>query len=109
MIFVFKHVTVEAEYDGDTFHAYIDQGCSTYRRQRVRMHGVSAVELDKPGGTEARDLIAALIPVGEAVELTSHKWTYDRIDCDVVRVRDGLDVNKAATQTLRDHGLEGGR
>lgn len=57
--------------DGDTCIVNLDLGWDIYTRVPVRLAGLNARELHDPGGPEARDHLAHLLPVGSAVTLRS--------------------------------------
>lgn len=98
-------------HDGDTFKAVVDLGPGTtaldrdlgfhlyVERRRVRLHadvrlrGVNAIELADPGGAEARDYVASIMPVGTRVTLrTAAPDKYGgRYDADVT-LPDGRDL-----------------
>src|SRR2546430_10186637 len=40
----------------------------------VRLNGINAIELNRPGGKEAREHLIALMPIGSKVTLTSFGW-----------------------------------
>lgn len=53
----------------------IDYGRDTWAlRAVVRLLGIAARELSAPGGREARDHLAALLPVGTVTRVDSHGW-----------------------------------
>lgn len=76
-------------HDGDTVTVDIDTGCYVHRKpadlglhlwvaanhlhvhQPLRLAGLNAIELDQPGGPDARDHLAALMPVGSQVTVTT--------------------------------------
>jgi endonuclease YncB( thermonuclease family) len=74
--------TVLDVHDGDTLAASIDLGQDIgVSRRSVRLAGIAARELNTPGGPEARDYLAQLLPPGTAVSITSTGWDkYVRID-----------------------------
>lgn len=111
MIFQFDHATVDGIHDGDTFYALIDMGVRVFTRQKIRMRGVHAIELGDPPtkeGAAARSLLETLLPLGMPLRLISHRWSYDRLECEVIRPSDGFDMCAAQTNRLRSAGLEGG-
>jgi endonuclease YncB( thermonuclease family) len=63
--------TVVDVHDGDTFTADIDLGFNIGIRYRVRLVGCNAIELDQPGGYEARAHLLGLIPVGSVCRVSS--------------------------------------
>ncbi|MER5754322.1 hypothetical protein [Streptomyces sp. NPDC002088] len=61
-------------HDGDTIKVDLDQGLDTWKHSvSMRLYGCNARELKDPGGKEARDNLAALLPVGTKVTIHSHK------------------------------------
>lgn len=74
--------TVLNVHDADTLFAEIDLGQDLdVRRRSVRLAGIAARELKTPGGPEARDYLAQLLPPGTAVSITSTGWDkFVRID-----------------------------
>jgi endonuclease YncB( thermonuclease family) len=72
------NATVVDVHDGDTFSVVIDRGFfdylgSTAHPIPVRILGINARELTQDGGPEARDNLAALLPVGSPVVLATAK------------------------------------
>jgi endonuclease YncB( thermonuclease family) len=62
-------------HDGDTIMVDIDLGQDMWiRRRSVRLIGIAARELREPGGKEARDFLASLLPTGTLVEIESQGW-----------------------------------
>lgn len=60
--------------DGDTVIVDLDLGRGLWlRKAKHRLAGCNARESDDPGGPEARDNLAALLPVGSTVTLRSLK------------------------------------
>lgn len=91
--------TVRAVHDGDTLYGDLDQGLGVWNRgsspngMGLRIAGVNARELTEPGGPEARDHLAALIPVGTVLDVESLRWDKyaGRIDVNVT-LPDGRDL-----------------
>lgn len=66
-------------HDGDTIAVRAKRGLYDFSDWYVRIDGINARELKGPGGIEARDYLAALIPVSTAVVLnTVHPDKYGR-------------------------------
>lgn len=64
------NATVLYVHDGDTFDVDVDFGFFIHQQPvSVRLLGANAIELSKPGGKEARDHLATLLPVGAKVLL----------------------------------------
>ena len=63
--------TVVDVHDGDTFTADIDLGFNIGIRYRVRLAGCNAIELNQPGGYEARAHLLGLLPVGSVCRVSS--------------------------------------
>lgn len=94
--------TVAAVHDGDTVSFFVDLGFNVFlhpvneksrERMSFRLFGCNARELAQPGGPEARDHLAELLPVGLTVELASVKRDKygGRYDA-VVTMPDGTDL-----------------
>lgn len=87
-------------HDGDTLVIDWDLGRRTWaRNQSLRVAGISARELSMPGGMEARDYLASLLPVGTRVIIQSVKVDHDPEDVMsfdryvvVVQLPDGRDL-----------------
>jgi hypothetical protein len=79
-------------HDGDTIYVTVDWGkgrCDL--NQPIRLLGCAARELDDPGGTQARDNLALLLPAGSWVGLATvrdDKFA-PRWDCQVAYLADG--------------------
>lgn len=68
------NATVLYAHDGDTFDCDVDFGFYLHHAPTpVRLLGCNARELSAPGGIEARDNLAALLPVGARVLLQTAK------------------------------------
>lgn len=63
--------------DGDTVYVQIDLGIETYRKLRCRLLGINAPELGDPGGIEAKNYLALLLPAGSEVAVRTIK---DRVE-----------------------------
>lgn len=62
--------TAYASVDGDTHHfTVVDPLLSVPVVLAVRIAGINAAELSEPGGPEARDALAGLLPLGTVVTL----------------------------------------
>jgi endonuclease YncB( thermonuclease family) len=75
--FVYNATVIDV-HDGDTFSVTVDRGFYDFYGSPahpipVRILGINAIELDQPGGIEARDNLAGLLPVGSPVVLTTAK------------------------------------
>jgi endonuclease YncB( thermonuclease family) len=72
------YAIVRGVHDGDTVTVDLDQGLNEWRHKlSMRLYGCNARELSQPGGPEARDNLAALLPVGTQVVVHSHKVDRD--------------------------------
>lgn len=95
-VFTF-YATIEDVHDGDTLYGDVDQGIGIHNRGKgrmgLRLYGCNARELSMPGGPEARDNLAALIPVGSVVPIVSRAWDREsgRIDVSIT-LADGTDL-----------------
>lgn len=65
---------VVACHDGDTLTALLDLGFNLTLQMPVRLLGINARELAMPGGVEARDALAALLPPGTRIWVDSVSW-----------------------------------
>lgn len=70
------NAAVVAVHDGDTFSVTVDRGFFDFYGSPahpipVRILGINAIELNQPGGREAQANLAALLPVGSPVVLTT--------------------------------------
>jgi endonuclease YncB( thermonuclease family) len=95
--------TVVDVHDGDTFTADIDLGFNIAIRYRVRLAGCNAIELNQPGGYEARAHLLTLIPVGSVCQINSVQFDKygGRIDAYVVVVgKPGAPVEVAALMII---------
>lgn len=94
--------TVAAVHDGDTLSFVIDLGFNIFlhpvndrdrERMSFRLLGCNARELSQPGGPEARDHLAQLLPAGAKVTVTSLKPDkYGGRWLAVVTLADGSDL-----------------
>jgi micrococcal nuclease len=70
---------VRSVYDGDTLRADIDCGFGIWTaNQSLRLLGIDAPELGKPGGIEARDFLRSLLPVGAGITIRTVKDADDK-------------------------------
>lgn len=93
-VWTYPACVVVGVHDGDTIEVDIDLGQDLWvRRRAVRVFGIAARELAAPGGREARDHLAGLLPLGTAVRVESIGWDKygGRIDGRVL-TPDGLDI-----------------
>lgn len=60
-------------HDGDTGRFYVDRGMRDYSVWTVRFLGGNAIELNQPGGVEARDEVKRRLPPGSACVLATVK------------------------------------
>lgn len=92
-------MTVEVVHDGDTLYGDCDQGIGIHNRGKspngmgFRLAGCNARELSQPGGPEARDHLATILPVGWQGWVESLHWDEyaGRIDIRVT-LPDGTDL-----------------
>jgi endonuclease YncB( thermonuclease family) len=66
---LYENGTVEGWRDGDTAYVWVDRGRGEYAYRKVRLRGAALRELDEPGGPEAREHLAQLVPTGTPVVL----------------------------------------
>jgi endonuclease YncB( thermonuclease family) len=65
---------IRSIYDGDTCRADVDLGFGVWiSDMALRLLGIDAPELGKPGGKEARDFLRELMPIGSTVTIRTHK------------------------------------
>lgn len=90
---------VTAVHDGDTFSVDIDQGLNTWRHgENIRILGINAIELASPGGPEAQQKLAAILPIGTAITIRTVKADkYGTRYNAAITLADGSDL---ATQLL---------
>lgn len=75
------YADVLAVHDGDTISVSADLGFHTWHHAaQLRIAGISARELVMPGGSEARDHLAAMLPPGTRVLIRSVKVDHDPAD-----------------------------
>lgn len=77
--------------DGDTVYVWCDQGFDNWRMTKVRIRGIAARELSMPGGKEARDFLASLLPprslpTDATCVVYAYKWDKyaPRVDGDIL-------------------------
>jgi micrococcal nuclease len=92
------NAVIRSVYDGDTCRADIDCGFGIWTsNQSLRLLGIDAPELGKPGGIEARDYLRKLIPVGSNVVIHTVKdetEKYGRLLASIVATGpNGAEVN----------------
>lgn len=93
------YATINEVHDGDTLYGYVDQGLGFWNHGAakngigLRLNGCNARELGTPGAIEARDNLAALVPVGSVVPITSVSWDKyaNRLDVTIT-LADGTDL-----------------
>lgn len=93
--------TIAYVHDGDTVMGALDLGFHVTMNASCRLAGINARELAMPGGKEARDHLAGLVPVGARLTVTSVTadkysgrfdgllWLPDGDDASARMVRDG--------------------
>lgn len=85
--------TITGVHDGDSATALADLGWGVLRVVTIRLNGINAIELNQPGGKEARDHLLTLMPINTKVMLTVLGWDKygDRSD-SLIALPDGRDV-----------------
>ncbi len=80
------NAVVVSVHDGDGITLLVDLGFDTFHQGPFRLGGCNARELHEPGGIEARDNLAALLPMGTMVSIRTVKPDkYERrYDADIV-------------------------
>jgi len=100
---------VRSVYDGDTIRADIDCGFGIWTaNQSLRLLGIDAPELGKPGGKEARDYLRGLLPVGTAVTIRTVKdetEKYGRLLATIVKADDTLTIPVNDAMVLAGHAV----
>lgn len=72
---------VRGVHDGDSVTVDLDLGLDTWKHGlALRLYGCNARELKDPGGPEARDNLAALLPAGLRIVVRSYKSGRDLTD-----------------------------
>jgi len=99
---------VRSVYDGDTIRADIDCGFGIWTaNQSLRLLGIDAPELGKPGGKEARDYLRTLLPVGQEVVVRTVKdgtEKYGRLLATINRIDDWEWHSVTVNQRMIDAG-----
>jgi hypothetical protein len=68
------NAVIRSVHDGDSLRVDTDLGFGVWiSDMALRLNGIDAPELGKPGGTEARDFLRSLLPVGATVTIRTHK------------------------------------
>lgn len=86
--------TVLRVIDGDTVAAAVDLGFFVTVKMSLRLAGLNARELRDEGGPEARDHLAALLPVGTEVVVQSVKPDKYAGRADAVLIVSGRNLNQ---------------
>ncbi len=104
--------TVGHVHDGDTLWVFVDLGLNKYAYEPVRIKDINTPELNKPGGPEARDCLAMLLPPGTPVVVTTYKaastfeverQSFERYVADVHVENDGLVIDVAVAMIAAGH------
>ncbi len=77
--------------DGDTVVVCCDFGARSYPTIAVRLYGINAPESHEPGGPEATNYLAELMPRDAPCLIRSHAWSFERIVGSIL-LADGRDV-----------------
>lgn len=103
---------VEKVIDGDTIWLNIDVGFSCWSRQKVRLRGIDAPEIDTKKGQEAKAFVEArLKEVGFVIVKTHKSDKYDRYLADIFYLQDEEDLGRVLeegnflNQELLDKGF----
>jgi hypothetical protein len=92
-VWSYPRATVVYVHDGDGVMADLDLGFGLKLRQMLRLDGCNAIELDQPGGVEARDHLAALLSVGTVVPVSVVSLDKFAGRCDAqITLSDGRDL-----------------
>jgi micrococcal nuclease len=102
---------VRSVYDGDTIRADIDCGFGIWTaNQSLRLLGIDAPELGKPGGKEARDYLRSVLPVGTEVVIRTVKDESEKYGRLLASISlNGEDVNLTMIQTGHAVPYDGGK
>jgi endonuclease YncB( thermonuclease family) len=87
--------------DADSVRVQLDLGFDLSWRVLCRLHGIAAREKNEPGGLEAREHLAGIIPPGTLVDVLSVK--YDKYSGRVLTVLfHGVSRVDVGAQMVRD-------
>lgn len=68
-----SRIAVDRIVDGDTVDLRIDLGFRAELKERFRLYGINAPEINTPAGKAARDFLSNLLPLGCGVVLVTCK------------------------------------
>ncbi|KAA1269116.1 DUF1016 N-terminal domain-containing protein [Leptospira interrogans] len=92
---------LERVVDGDTFVAQIDLGFGLTARQKIRLLGINAPELNAPGGQESFESLKKKLKPGTNLLIRTHTQDkYGRYLGDVLYLS-----KKSSYETLREKGI----
>lgn len=95
-------------HDGDTVTVAADLGWRISFVVHVRVAHINAPELPTSAGKAARDYLAAIMPVGSSVTLTSHSLDKYGRTLGSITLADGRDVAVAMVSAGHAVPYEGG-
>lgn len=100
--------TVEAVIDGDTIDVDLDLGMRMHFKTRLRLAHVDAAETSTIEGKNAKVMVAAMVPVGTKVTVSTQKPDkYGRTLATVV-LADGSDLSDFVLSLPGSKPYEGG-
>ena len=109
-------------HDGDTVRAWVDQGFGEWAKVWIRLQGVNAQELSKPGGPEAGMNLESILSLhapggwlklvtfwseGSTKEIKEER-TFIRYVGRLVGRLDNVDINEVQARTIAGTEMEGG-
>jgi endonuclease YncB( thermonuclease family) len=86
-----RRAAVVAVTDGDTVVLMIDDGRANYSREKMRLWGINAPEIDTEEGKKAKAFLESKMPVGTEVWIETVKDTTEKYGRYLVNVY--LDLN----------------
>lgn len=99
---------IRSVHDGDSIRADVDLGFGIWTaNQPLRLLGIDAPELGKPGGIEARDYLRGLLPVGREVVIRTVKDAddkYGRLLAEINLMTDWVEHSPTVNERLIDAG-----
>lgn len=109
--YTYKAYVIEV-IDGDTIWVNIDLGFSTWTKQKLRLKGINAKELETAEGQNAKEYIEARLNQCKFIAVKTY-WRdkYTRYLADIFYIKRETDINKVAqegaflNQELLDEGL----
>jgi len=91
--------------DGDTAVVYLNRKFMDRSIKRLRLRGINAEELGTPTGDAAAKFLTGLLPAGTPVVVTTYKQTYDRYECRLMFLKDGIATDIADELVNAGHAV----